>query len=99
MKVQKGDSAKTEDKIQLINISASTGYNFVADSMNFRDVGINFRTDIGQYLGISGNAVYNLYVFDPAALNGRGARVNRFLLKDKGKFGDLTSFSLSLRPR
>jgi lipopolysaccharide assembly outer membrane protein LptD (OstA) len=96
MKVQKGDSAKTEDKIQLINISASTGYNFVADSMNFKDVTIGYRTNIGQYLDVSGNAVYNLYVFDPAALNGRGARVNRFLLKDKGRFGDLTSFSLSL---
>jgi lipopolysaccharide assembly outer membrane protein LptD (OstA) len=96
MKIQKGDSAKTEDKIQLINIGASTGYNFVADSMNFSPVNINFRTDIGQYLGIAGNAAYNLYVFDPAANKGSGARVNRFLLKDKGRFGDLTSFSLSL---
>jgi lipopolysaccharide assembly outer membrane protein LptD (OstA) len=96
MKIQKGDSAKTEDKIQLINIGASTSYNFVADSMNFSPVNINFRTDIGQYLGISGNVVYNLYVFDPAARGGTGDRVNRFLLKEQGKFGDLTSFSLSL---
>jgi hypothetical protein len=96
MKIQKGDSAKTENKIQLINIGASTSYNFVADSMNFSDVGINFRTDIGQYLGISGNAIYNLYVFDPAAHGGAGARINKFLLKEHGKFGDLTSFSLSL---
>jgi len=96
MKIQKGDSTKTEDKIQLINIGASTNYNFAADSMNFSPVNITFRTDIGQYLGISGSAVYNLYDFDPAALNGSGARVNRFLLEDKGKFGDLTSFSLSL---
>jgi len=92
MKVQKGDSAKTEEKIQLLNIGASTSYNFAADSMNFNPVNINFRTDIGQYLGISGNAVYNLYTYDQAA---RG-RVNRFLLTEKGKFGDLTSFSLSL---
>jgi lipopolysaccharide assembly outer membrane protein LptD (OstA) len=96
MKIQKGDSAKTEDKIQLINIGASTGYNFVADSMNFSPVNINFRTDIGQYLGIAGNATYNLYTFDQAARGGLGDRVNRFLLKEKGKFGDLTSFSLSL---
>jgi hypothetical protein len=99
MKIQKGDSAKTEDRIQLMNIGAGTSYNFVADSMNFSPVNINFRTDIGQYLGISGNAVYNLYVFDPNAITAsgtKGARVNRFLLKDKGKFGDLTSFSLSL---
>jgi lipopolysaccharide assembly outer membrane protein LptD (OstA) len=92
MKIQKGDSAKTEEKIQLLNISAGTRYNFVADSMNFSDVNIGFRTNIGQYLDISGNAIYNLYVFNPAT----GNRVNKFLLKEQGKFGDLTSFSLSL---
>jgi hypothetical protein len=96
MKIQKGDSAKTEDKIQLINIGANTSYNFAADSMNFSPVNISFRTDIGQYLGIAGNAAYNLYVFDPAARGGVGDRVNKFLLKEQGKFGDLTSFSLSL---
>jgi len=96
MKIQKGDSAKTDEKIQLLNIGASTQYNFVADSMNFNPVNIDFRTDIGQYLGISGNATYNLYAFDQSANKGLGARVNRFLLNEKGKFGDLTSFSLSL---
>jgi lipopolysaccharide assembly outer membrane protein LptD (OstA) len=96
MKIQKNDSANTENKIQLINITAGTSYNFVADSMNFSPVNVGFRTDIGQYLGIAGSAAYNLYVYDPAASNGRGARVNKFLLKEAGKFGDLTSFSLSL---
>jgi hypothetical protein len=96
MKYQKGDSAKTEDKIQLLNLGAGVSYNFVADSMNFSPVSINFRTDIGQYLGISGGAVYNLYMFDSSASGGRGARVNKFLLKERGKFGDRTSFSLSL---
>ena len=35
MKYQKGDSAKTENKIQLLNLDANTSYNFAADSMNF----------------------------------------------------------------
>jgi lipopolysaccharide assembly outer membrane protein LptD (OstA) len=96
MKYQKGDSAKTENKIQLLNIGASTSYNFVADSMNFSPVNVSFRTDIGQYLGIAGGATYNLYMFEPTALGGTGARVNKFLLKERGKFGDMTSFSLSL---
>jgi hypothetical protein len=98
MKIQKNDSAKSEDKIQLINIGASTSYNFVADSMNFSPVNINFRTDIGQYLSVAGNAAYNLYAFDPNAgtAYGKGARVNKFLLTEVGKLGDLTSFSLSL---
>jgi hypothetical protein len=96
MKYQKNDSAKTEDKIQLLNLGGSFSYNFAADSMKFSDVIINYRTAIGQYLDISGSADYNLYVFDPAANNGQGARVNKFLLKEQGKFGDLTSLSLSL---
>jgi hypothetical protein len=64
--------------------------------MNFNPVNISFRTNIGQYLDITGNAVYNLYVFDPTAGGGAGDRVNKFLLKEQGKFGDLTSFSLTL---
>jgi hypothetical protein len=96
MKYQKSDSAKTEDKLQLLNISGGFSYNFAADSMNFSEVGINYRTNIGQYLNVGGNASYNLYKFDTAANNGSGARVNKFLLKEQGKFGDLTSFSLSL---
>jgi lipopolysaccharide assembly outer membrane protein LptD (OstA) len=92
MKYQKDDSSKTENKLQLLNIGASTNYNFAADSMNFSPVNVNFRTDIGQYLGIAGNATYNLYEYDPIIKN----RVNKFLLKEHGKFGDLTNFSLSL---
>ena len=65
MKYLKNDSLKTEDKIQLLNIGAGLSYNFVADSMNFSEVGVNYRTDIGRFLGISGNASYNLYAFDP----------------------------------
>ena len=64
--------------------------------MNFSDFGISYRTNIGQYFDISGNASYNPYVFDTAANKGQGARVNKFLLKEHGRFGDLTSFSLSL---
>lgn len=94
MKVQKHDSAKTEDKIQLLNIGAGVTYNFAADSMNFSDVGINYRTDIGQYLGISGSANYNLYEFQSDSLGGH--RINQLYLENGKRFGDLTSFSLSL---
>jgi len=92
MKIQKGDSAKTEDKIQLINIDASTSYDFAKNSKNFSPVNISYSTAIGQYLNLGGNAVYNLYVFDTTVND----RVNKFLLKEQGKFGDLTSFSLNL---
>jgi lipopolysaccharide assembly outer membrane protein LptD (OstA) len=95
MKYQKNDSAKTEDKIQLLNISGSFNYDFAKDSMNFSDVGINYRTDIGQF-NIGGNANYNLYMYDTSANNHQGGRVNKYLLKELGKFGDLTNLSLSV---
>ena len=59
--------------------------------MNFSNINISGRTDIGQYLDISGGVNYNLYVFDTAANNHTGAYVNKFLLKEHGKFGNLTS--------
>ena len=96
MKYQKSDSEKTENKLQLLNLSGNFNYDFAADSLRFSDVGINYRTDIGQYLSIGGSASYNLYMFDTTANNHQGGRVNKFLLGEKGKFGDLTSFSLSL---
>jgi LptD protein len=99
MKIQKRDSAKSEDKIKLLDISANVRYNFAADSMKFSDVGVSYGTNIGQYLSIGGSANYNLYVFDPNVKNAdgtNGARVNQFLLKEAGKFGDLTSTSLTL---
>jgi hypothetical protein len=94
MKVQKHDSAGTEDKIQLLNIGGGVNYNFAADSMNFSEVGINYRTDIGQYLGISGSANYNLYEFQYDTLGGH--RINQLYFENGKKFGDLTSFSLSV---
>jgi lipopolysaccharide assembly outer membrane protein LptD (OstA) len=96
MKYQKDDSLKTEDKIQLLVLDGSVSYDFAADSMNFSDVGLSYRTDIGQYLSIGGSASYDLYMFDPLAANGQGARVNKFLMSEQGKFGDLTSASLNL---
>jgi len=96
MKYQRGDSAETEDKIQLLNVTGAVSYDFARDSMKFNEVQLSYRTDIGQYLSVGGNANYNLYEFDRTANKGIGARVNKLLLKERGKFGDLTSVTLSL---
>jgi lipopolysaccharide assembly outer membrane protein LptD (OstA) len=95
MKYQKNDSAKTEDKLQLLNLSGNFNYNFAADSIKFSEVGFGYRTNI-EHLDIGGNASYNLYMYDTAANNHQGGRVNKFLLKEQGKFGDLTNLTLSV---
>ena len=91
MKVQSSDTVDAQ-KIQLMNVGMGFSYDFAKDSLNFSEVSLSYRTDIGQYLGISGGASYNLYEFDRTV----NRRVNRYLLSDHGKFGDLTSVSLSL---
>ncbi len=96
MKVTKDDSSKSENKIQLLNLGLSTSYNFAADSMNFSDINISYRTDIGSVLSLSGTANYSLYEFDPTARFGYGDRVNRYLLSTKHRIADLTRFSITL---
>ncbi|MGH2568906.1 MAG: putative LPS assembly protein LptD, partial [Bacteroidota bacterium] len=92
MKYQPADTARTEEKIQLLNASASISYNFVADSLRLSPLSVSYRTDIGRYLNVSAGTTYDFYVFDEQV----GARVNRFNLTEKKYLADLTSVSLSL---
>ncbi len=91
MKVATSDTTEPA-KIQLMNLGFGTSYDFARDSLNFNPVGITARTDIGSLFNISGSATYNLYQYDNAART----RVNRYLLSEAGKFGDLTNVSMSL---
>jgi len=100
MKTVSADSARKENKYQLLNLNVALGYNFAADSLRFSEIGMDFRTSIGEILSIGGSSRFNLYQFavDPAnPLIGR--RVNRFLLKEEGKLAQLTSFSISIGTR
>lgn len=90
MKTRVNDS--TENKFQLLNFDAGFSYNFAADSLNFSEVLLSYRTNIGSLLNISGGAGFNLYKFDQAS----GTRINRFLVNEGEGLADLTNFSLSL---
>jgi lipopolysaccharide assembly outer membrane protein LptD (OstA) len=81
-----------DNKFQLININASTSYNFAADSLKWSELQTDFRTAIGNLLNIGGGATFNFYEFDPTV----NTRVNRFLLTTKGKIADLTAFNINL---
>ncbi len=100
MKTAADDTSDRTNKYQLLNLDISSGYNFARDSLKFDDVVMSFRTNVGQYLNIGGSARYNLYKFqaDTNAFLG-GRRVNKFLLAESGRFGDLTGFSISLGTR
>ncbi len=53
MKVRSTDSTHQEKKIQLMNIGASLGYNFAADSLRLSQLVLTYRTDIGSLLSLS----------------------------------------------
>ena len=100
MKTASADSAVKENKFQLLNLNAGIGYNFAADSLRFSEIGLDFRTSIGQILSIGGSGRFNLYRFEPDVRNPLiGRRVNKFLLSEEGRLAELTNFSLSIGTR
>ncbi|MDZ4711647.1 MAG: putative LPS assembly protein LptD [bacterium] len=90
MKTRVNDT--TENKFQLFIFDSNINYNFAADSIKFSELNTSFRTNIGSFLNITGNANFNLYKYDPV-LN---RRVNQFLIDTDGKLADLTNFSISM---
>ena len=92
MKYQKNDSARTEEKVQLLNLNINASYNFAADSMGLSPINTSFSTDVGRILGISGSAVYDPYMYDSKARS----RVNKLWIKEKGKLGHITNFIFML---
>ena len=92
MKMSKtpNDTTKEQKKIQLLNLNASVGYNFAADSLRLTDFNLGYRTQIGELLSFSGSSSYTFYDFKD------GQRVNQFLAsKGKGLFR-LTNFNFSV---
>ncbi|MCZ6775635.1 MAG: putative LPS assembly protein LptD [Ignavibacteria bacterium] len=100
MKTASSDTSAEDAKVQLLNLGLGISYNFAADSLKFSELGLNFRTNIGQVLNIAGNSRFNLYKFevDPNDPR-RGNRVNKFLIKEEGRLAQLTSFSISVGTR
>lgn len=92
MKTSAKDSSQKEQKYRLLNLRASTSYNFVQDSLKLAPLGVGITTQIGDLLNIGGNATYSFYEFDQSVNN----RVNRYLLERGKGIAQLTSVSLSL---
>lgn len=100
MKTASSDSVSQENKFQLLVLNLGLAYNFAADSLRLSELGMDFRTSIGQLLTIGGNGRFNFYAFEPFAQNPRtGRRVDKFLLSESGRIADLTSFSVSIGTR
>ncbi len=86
------DTTSQEKKIQLLNLNAGLSYNFAADSLRFSNLNLNYRTQVGDLLNISGSSSFTLYDFDQAA----GHSINKFLIDEGKGLARMTSFSFSL---
>ena len=78
-------------KVKLLDqLTISTGYNFLADSLKMNNVGLTASTNLFNKLNLSGNLN-----FDPYAINERGQRINKYNLVATGIPLRLTNASLS----
>ncbi|MDA0987419.1 MAG: putative LPS assembly protein LptD [Bacteroidetes bacterium] len=92
MKTIANDSARTEKKLQLFNVNGSLSYNMAADKFKLSDLNLSYRTDLGQYLSVSGSSSYRFYSWNYST----NQRENILLLDKEKRFLDLTNVSLSL---
>ena len=89
--VDRTDTTSKENKIQLLNLNAGMGYDFVADSLKFSDLNVSYRTQVGDLLSLSGSSTYSLYDY-----NEKGKDINKFLIGEGKGFLRLRSLSFSL---
>lgn len=86
MKVLSKKDTSGVRKIKLIdNLSISSSYNFLADSLNLAPFSLNLRTTIYGNFGLNLSAT-----LDPYQVDEKGRRINKFLI-EKGKIGRITN--------
>ena len=85
------DTTSKEKKIQLLNLDASIGYNFAADSLNFSNLNLGFRTQIGDLFSFNGATIFTPYDYSANA-----ERINKFLINEGKGLLRLTNFQFSI---
>lgn len=83
------DTTSESHKIKLLDIGISTGYNFAADSLQYDDISLSFRTQIGKMLTLHGGSTLSPYIYSD------GDQINKLLIGNSG-FLHLSSFNLNL---
>ena len=86
------DTTSKEKKIQLLNLDASMGYNFAADSLKFSDLLLNFRTQIGDLLSLNGSSQFTPY--DYYSVN--QPKINKALISEGKGLLRMTNFQFSI---
>ncbi|MBK7986518.1 MAG: hypothetical protein IPK11_06320 [Ignavibacteria bacterium] len=64
--------------MELLRFDISGNYDFLADSLQFSDININFRTPALSFINFNGSASFTLY--DQIVINNSPRRINSFQL-------------------
>lgn len=83
------DTTSESHKIKLLDVGISSGYNFAADSLQYDDISLSFRTQIGRMLTLHGSSTLSPYIYSD------GSQINELLIGNSG-FLHLTSFNMNL---
>ena len=89
------DTTSKEKKIQLLNLDASMGYNFVADSLKFSDLNLGFRTQVGDLLSFNGSSQFSPYDYSENSFSAN-KKINKFLINEGKRLLRLTNFQFSI---
>lgn len=82
----------TSTNLRLIdNLSATSSYNFAADSLNLGRINVSLSSRVVEGLRFSASANYSAY-----SRNERGSEINTFIWQDSNKFLQPISYNLSL---
>jgi lipopolysaccharide assembly outer membrane protein LptD (OstA) len=88
------DTTAKEEKYQLLNLTFGMGYNFAADSLNFSDLRLTYRTQIADYFDLSGSNTFTLYDYA-----GTTSRINKFLIDESKGLLRMTNFNFTVGTR
>ena len=88
------DTTSKENKIQLLNLNLGAGYNFAADSLNFSDIRLTYRTQVSDIFDLSGSNTFTLYDY-----SGTTSRINKFLIDQGEGLLRMTNFNFTVAAR
>jgi hypothetical protein len=90
-KIAQAHDTIPDKNLELLRFDISGNYDFLADSLQFSDININFRTPALSFINFNGSASFTLY--DQIVINNSPRRINSFLASSRGTALRLTSIS------
>ena len=88
------DTTSKEEKYQLLNLNLGMGYDFAADSLNFSDLRLTYRTQIGEFIDFAGSNTFTPYDY-----SGNQSRINKFLVDEGKGLLRMTNFNFTISTR